>query len=186
MFLAAALSTSSTAIIIKVLEDMGKIKSKSATLIIGVLIIEDLVAIVIISALHSSIIVSGSIDFIQFQMIICEIGLFIVGTIAAGTLVLPRIFSLIAKLKRYEITIMFALGTAFGLVFLSHQLGFSAAIGWFLAGAIIAGSNFSEQISILISSTREIFAAIFFVSIGMLMDLSVISMYWLVFSVIML
>ncbi len=81
---------------------------------------------------------------------------------------------------------MFALGTAFGLVFLSHQLGFSAAIGWFLAGAIIAGSNFSEQISILISSTREIFAAIFFVSIGMLMDLSVISMYWLVFSVIML
>ena len=83
MFLAAALSTSSTAIIIKVLEDMGKIKSKSATLIIGVLIIEDLVAIVIISALDSSIIVSGSIDFMQFQMIICEIGLFIVGTIAS-------------------------------------------------------------------------------------------------------
>jgi predicted Kef-type K+ transport protein len=72
MFLAAALSTSSTAIIIKVLEDMGKIKSKSAILIIGVLIIEDLVAIVIISALHSSIIVSGSIDCMQFQMIICE------------------------------------------------------------------------------------------------------------------
>jgi monovalent cation:H+ antiporter-2, CPA2 family len=82
MFLAAAPSTSSTAIIIKVLEDMGKIKSKSATLIIGVLIIEDLVAILIISGLHSSIIVSGSIDFMQFQMIICEIGLFIVGTIA--------------------------------------------------------------------------------------------------------
>jgi monovalent cation:H+ antiporter-2, CPA2 family len=76
MFLAAAPSTSSTAIIIKVLEDMGKIKIKSATLIIGVLIIEDLVAIVIISALHSSIIVSGSIDFMQFQMIICEIGLY--------------------------------------------------------------------------------------------------------------
>jgi Kef-type K+ transport system membrane component KefB len=94
-----------------------------------VLIIEDLVAIVIISALHSSIIVSGSIDFMQFQMIICEIGLFMVGTIAADTLVLLRIFSLIAKLKRYEITIMFALGTAFGLAFLSPQLGFSAAIG---------------------------------------------------------
>jgi monovalent cation:H+ antiporter-2, CPA2 family len=187
MFLAAALSISSTAIIIKVLEDMGKIKSMSAILIIGVLVIEDLVAIVIISVLHSGI-VSGSpsFDFIQILMIICEIGLFIGGTIVAGTLVMPRIFALIAKLERYEITIMFALGTAFGLAFLSHQMGFSAATGGFLAGVIIAGSNFSEQISVMISPIREIFAAIFFVSIGMLMDLSVISMYWLPVAIITL
>jgi CPA2 family monovalent cation:H+ antiporter-2 len=187
MFLAAALSISSTAIIIKVLEDMGKIKSMSAILIIGVLVIEDLVAIVIISVLHSGIISgSSSFDFIQILMIICEIGLFIGGTIVAGTLVMPRIFALIAKLERYEITIMFALGTAFGLAFLSHQMGFSAATGGFLAGVIIAGSNFSEQISVMISPIREIFAAIFFVSIGMLMDLSVISMYWLPVAIITL
>jgi monovalent cation:H+ antiporter-2, CPA2 family len=157
---------------------MDKIKSMSAILIIGVLVIEDLVAIVIISVLHSGIISGSSFDFMQILMIICEIGLFIGGTIVAGTLVMPRIFALIAKLERYEITIMSALGTAFGLAFLSHQqLGFSAATGGFLAGVIIAGSNFSEQISIIISPIREIFAAIFFVSIGMLMDLSVISEY---------
>jgi CPA2 family monovalent cation:H+ antiporter-2 len=185
MFLAAALSISSTSIIVKVLEEMGRIKSTSAILIIGVLVIEDLAAIVIISVLHSGII-SGSFDFVQILTTICEIGLFIGGTIAAGTLVMPRIFGLIAKLGRYEITIMFALGIAFGLAFVSHQLGFSAATGGFLAGVIIAGSNSSEQISVMISPIREIFAAIFFVSIGMLMDLSVISTYWLPVAIITL
>jgi CPA2 family monovalent cation:H+ antiporter-2 len=148
-------------------------------------VIEDLAAIVIISVLHSGII-SGSFDFMQILVTLCKIGLFIGGTIAAGMLVMPRIFALITKLERYEITIMFALGTAFGLAFLSHQLGFSAATGGFLAGVIIAGSNSSEQISVMISPIREIFAAIFFVSIGMLMDPSLISTYWLPVAIITL
>jgi CPA2 family monovalent cation:H+ antiporter-2 len=183
MFLAAALSISSTAIIVKVLEDMGKIESTSAILMIGVLVIEDLVAILIISAMHSGI-VSGSFEFTEIMMTMGEIGLFIGGTIGAGVLIMPRIFALIAKLERYEITIMFALGTAFGLAFLSYELGFSAATGAFLAGVIIAGSKFSEQISVMISPTREIFTAIFFVTIGALMDLSLISMYWIPVAII--
>lgn len=185
MFLAAALSISSTAIIVKVLEDMGKIESTSAILMIGVLVIEDLVAIMIISAMHSGI-VSGSFEFTEILMTMGEIGLFIGGTIGAGVLIMPRLFSLIAKLERYEITIMFALGTAFGLAFLSYELGFSAATGAFLAGVIIAGSKFSEQISVMISPTREIFTAIFFVTIGALMDLSLISMYWVPIAIITL
>jgi K+:H+ antiporter len=185
MFLAAALSISSTAIIVKVLEDMGKIESTSAILMIGVLVIEDLVAILIISAMHSGI-VSGSFEFTEILVTMGEIGLFIGGTIGAGVLIMPRIFALIAKLERYEITIMFALGTAFGLAFLSYELGFSAATGAFLAGVIIAGSKFSEQISVMISPTREIFTAIFFVTIGALMDLSLISMYWIPVAIITL
>lgn len=183
MFLAAALSISSTAIIVKVLEDMGKLESTSAVLMIGVLVIEDLVAIVIISAMHSGI-VSGSFEFTQLLSTIGRIGLFIGGTIAAGVLVMPKLFSLIAKLERYEVTIMFALGTAFGLAFLSYELGFSAATGAFLAGVIIAGSKFSEQISTIISPTKEIFTAIFFVTIGALMDLSLISLYWVPVAII--
>jgi CPA2 family monovalent cation:H+ antiporter-2 len=185
MFLAAALSISSTAIIVKVLEDMGKIESTSAILMIGVLVIEDLVAILIISAMHSGV-VSGSFEFTEILVTMGEIGLFIGGTIGAGVLIMPRLFALIAKLERYEITIMFALGTAFGLAFLSYQLGFSAATGAFLAGVIIAGSKFSEQISVMISPTREIFTAIFFVTIGALMDISLISMYWVPVAIITL
>lgn len=183
VFLAAALSISSTAIIVKVLEDMGKIKSTSAILMIGVLVIEDLVAILIISAMHSGV-VSGSFSFTEILVTMGEIGLFMGGTIVAGVLIMPKIFALIAKLERYEVTIMFALGTAFGLAFLSYQLGFSAATGAFLAGVIIAGSKFSEQISVMISPTREIFTAIFFVTIGALMDLSLISMYWVPVAII--
>jgi K+:H+ antiporter len=177
MFLAAAISISSTAIIVKVLEDMGKMESTSAIMMLGVLVIEDLVAIVVISTMHAGI-VSGSFEFTQFLMTIGKIILFIGGTIAIGVVVMPKLFSLVAKLDRYEITIMFALGTAFGLAFLSHEIGFSTATGAFLAGAIIAGSKFSEQISTMISPTREIFTAIFFVTIGALMDLSLISMFW--------
>jgi CPA2 family monovalent cation:H+ antiporter-2 len=183
MFLAAALSISSTAIIVKVLEEMGKMESSSAILMIGVLVIEDLVAILIISAMHSGV-VSGSFELTEIMVTMGEIGLFIGGTIAAGVLIMPRIFALIARLERYEITIMFALGTAFGLAFLSYSLGFSAATGAFLAGVIIAGSKFSEQISVMISPTREIFTAIFFVTIGALMDLSLISTYWIPVAII--
>ncbi|HXG05970.1 MAG TPA: cation:proton antiporter [Nitrososphaera sp.] len=185
MFLAAALSISSTAIIVKVLEEMGKIESTSAILMIGVLVIEDLAAILIISAMHSGV-VSGSFEFTDILLTMGEIGLFVGGTIGIGILIMPRLFALIAKLDRYEITIMFALGTAFGLAFLSYQLGFSAATGAFLAGVIIAGSKFSEQISVMISPTREIFTAIFFVTIGALMDLSMISMYLIPVAVITL
>lgn len=185
MFLAAALSISSTAIIVKVLEDMGKMESMSAILMIGVLVIEDLVAILILSAMHAGV-VSGSFAFIEIIVTMGEIGLFIGGTIGVGILVMPRIFALIAKLERYEITIMFALGTAFGLAFLSYELGFSAATGAFLAGVIIAGSKFSEQISVMISPIREIFTAIFFVTIGALMDLSLISVYWVPVAIITL
>jgi CPA2 family monovalent cation:H+ antiporter-2 len=183
MFLAAALSISSTAIIVKVLEDMGKMEATSSILMIGVLVIEDLVAVVMISAMHAGV-VSGSFDFMQILVTIGQIGLFIGGTIAAGVILMPKIFALIARLERYEITVMFALGTAFGLAFLSHELGFSAATGAFLAGVIIAGTRFSEQVSNLITPTREIFTAIFFVTIGALMDLSTISLFWVPVAII--
>lgn len=183
MFLAAALSISSTAIIVKVLEDMGRMEATSSLLMIGVLVIEDIVAVVMISAMHSGV-VSGTFEFTQILTTIGQIGLFIGGTIAAGVIGMPKIFSLISRLERYEITIMFALGTAFGLAFLSYSLGFSAATGAFLAGVIIAGTRFSDQVSTLIQPTREIFVAIFFVTIGALMDLSAISEYWVPIAVI--
>lgn len=183
MFLAAALSISSTAVIVKVLEDMGKMEATSSILMIGVLVIEDLVAVVMISAMHAGVI-SGSFDFAEIITTIGKIGLFIGGTIVIGVLAMPKLFSLIAKLERYEVTIMFALGLAFGLSFLSYELGFSAATGAFLAGVIIAGTRFSDQVSTLISPTREIFTAIFFVTIGALMDLSAILQYWVPVAII--
>jgi len=177
MFLAAAISVSSTAIIIKVLENMNKIDATSSVVLTGILVIEDLIAVVMISIIHANV-VAQSFQLVNAMWTVGKVGLFIGGTITLGTIAVPKIFALIARLERYEITITFALGIAFGLAFLSYNLGFSAATGAFLAGVVIAGSKFSDQISNLISPTREIFTAIFFVTIGALMNMSSIFLYW--------
>jgi len=185
MFLGAAISISSTAIIVKILEEMIVIEEPSSLLLIGVLVIEDLIAAVLISTLHSSVL-SGAFSFDQMLWEIAKIGMFIGGTVAAGCLVMPKIFSLLSNIPRYEFTILVALGLAFGLSFLSHDLGFSAATGAFLAGVILAGSKFSEDITNLITPIREVFTAIFFVTIGALMDVNIIAQYWLPILIITL
>ena len=178
MFLAAALSISSTAVIIKVLEDRGSIETTSGLLLTGVLVIEDIIAVVLISTLHSGV-VTGSFELSVVMWTITKIGIFFAVTLTLGILLVPKLFNLIAKLERFEITITFALGLAFGLSFLTHELGFSAATGAFLAGVIIAGSRFSDDISTLITPIREVFVAIFFVTIGALMNLSAIGSFWI-------
>ncbi|HXG14262.1 MAG TPA: cation:proton antiporter [Candidatus Nitrosotenuis sp.] len=178
MFLAAALSISSTAIIVKVLEDMGVIEEPTSILIIGILVIEDLIAAVMISTLHSTVLM-GEFNFDDMVWKIAQIGMFIGGTVTLGSFGMPRILSLLSNFQRYEFTILVALGVAFGLSFLSHELGFSAATGAFLAGVIIAGSRFSEDINNLITPIREVFVAVFFVTIGALMDIQIIVQYWL-------
>ncbi|MFI5405306.1 MAG: cation:proton antiporter [Nitrososphaerales archaeon] len=183
MFLAAALSISSTAIIVKVLEDMDVIQEPSSILIIGILIIEDLIAAILISTLHSSVLL-GAFSFDDMLWKIAEIGMFIGGTVVLGCFGMPKIFSALANFERYEFTILVALGLAFGLSFLSYSLGFSAATGAFLAGVILAGSRFSGDITTLITPTREIFVAIFFVTIGALMDVNIIAQYWIPIVVI--
>ncbi len=115
---------------------------------------------------------------------IAKIGIFFAVTLTLGILLVPKLFNLIAKLERFEITMTFALGLAFGLSFLTHELGFSAATGAFLAGVIIAGSKFSDDVSTLITPIREVFVAIFFVTIGALMNLSAIGSFWIPIVVI--
>ena len=178
LFLAAALSVSSTAIIVKVLEDMGVMEEDTSKLLIGILIIEDLAATVLLSSMHSSIII-GSFDLETISWKLVQLGLFIGGTIILGVLAMPKIFSFISNLERYEFTVLAAVGLAFGLSYLSYQLGFSAATGAFLAGVIIAGTKFSDEITNLLTPTREIFVAIFFVTIGALMDFQIIVNYWI-------
>lgn len=185
MFLGAAISISSTAIIVKVLEEMNVIEEPSSLLLIGVLVIEDLIAAVLISTLHSSVL-SGTFSFDQMLWEIAKIGMFIGGTVAIGCLGMPKIFGLLSNIPRYEFTILVALGLAFGLSFASHELGFSAATGAFLAGVILAGSKFSEDITNLITPIREIFTAIFFVTIGALMDVHIIAQYWVPIVIITL
>ena len=176
LFIAAALSISSTAIIVKILEDAGKIKKESSILVLGILIVEDVIAVILISTLQSIALVGTvSIEGI-IVVVIVAVGL-IVGTFTIGTRVIPPLIDKVAATEHKEILLLSILGVCFGYSLLANIVGLSVAIGAFLAGVLVAESKSSEVSKILSSPIKDMFVAIFFVSVGALMDVSQIEDY---------
>jgi len=176
LFLAAALSISSTAIIVKILEDAGKIKKESSILVLGILIVEDVIAVILISSLQSIALVGTvSIEGI-IVVVIVAVGL-IVGTFTIGTRVIPPLIDKVAATEHKEILLLSILGLCFGYSLLANIVGLSVAIGAFLAGVLVAESKSSEVSKILSSPIKDMFVAIFFVSVGALMDISQLENY---------
>ncbi len=176
LFLAAALSISSTAIIVKILEDAGKIKKESSILVLGILIVEDVIAVILISTLQSIALVGTvSIESI-IVVVIVAVGL-IVGTFTIGTRVIPPLIDKVAATAHKEILLLSILGLCFGYSLLANIVGLSVAIGAFLAGVLVAESKSSEVSKILSSPIKDMFVAIFFVSVGALMDISQLENY---------
>ena len=176
LFIAAALSISSTAIIVKILEDAGKIKKESSILVLGILIVEDVIAVILISTLQSIALVGTvSIEGI-IVVVIVAVGL-IVGTFTIGTRVIPPLIDRVAATEHKEILLLSILGVCFGYSLLANIVGLSVAIGAFLAGVLVAESKSSEVSKILSSPIKDMFVAIFFVSVGALMDISQLEDY---------
>ena len=176
LFIAAALSISSTAIIVKILEDSGKIKKESSILVLGILIVEDVIAVILISTLQSIALVGTvSIEGI-IVVVIVAVGL-IVGTFTIGTRVIPPLIDKVAATEHKEILLLSILGVCFGYSLLANIVGLSVAIGAFLAGVLVAESKSSEVSKILSSPIKDMFVAIFFVSVGALMDISQLEDY---------
>lgn len=176
LFIAAALSISSTAVIVKILEEMGRIKSESTILVLGILIVEDVVAVILISSLQSIALVgSVSIESIIVVLIVA-IGL-IVGTFTIGTRVITPLIDRVAAAEHREILLLSVLGVCFGYALLANIVGLSVAIGAFLAGVLVAESKSSEVSKLLASPIKDMFVAIFFISVGALMDVSQLQNY---------
>ena len=176
LFIAAALSISSTAIIVKILEDAGKIKKESSILVLGILIVEDVIAVILISTLQSIALVGTvSIEGI-IVVVIVAVGL-IVGTFTIGIRVIPPLIDKVAATEHKEILLLSILGVCFGYSLLANIVGLSVAIGAFLAGVLVAESKSSEVSKILSSPIKDMFVAIFFVSVGALMDISQLENY---------
>ena len=183
LFIAAALSVSSTAIIIKILEDMGKIKKESSILVLGILIIEDIIAVILIASLQSVALV-GNISYANVIMISAIAAALIVGTLTIGAKIIPRLIDRVARAEHKEILLLAVLGLCFGYALLSNLVGLSVGIGAFLAGVLVAESKSSEISKILASPIKDMFAAIFFVSVGALMDISQLQNYVIIASVL--
>lgn len=176
LFIAAALSISSTAIIVKILEDAGKIKKESSILILGILIVEDVIAVILISTLQSIALV-GTISIESVLVVVMVAVGLIVGTFTVGRKVIPPLIDKVAAAENREILLLSVLGVCFGYALLANIVGLSVAIGAFLAGVLVAESKSAEVSKLLSSPIKDMFVAIFFVSIGALMDISQLQNY---------
>ena len=176
LFLSAALSISSTAIIVKVLEETGKIKKESSILVLGILIVEDIIAVILIASLKSYALVGDiSIETVIITLVIAA-GLF-AATFTAGRKIIPKLIDRVASAENREILLLAILGVCFGYSLLAEILGLSVAIGAFLAGVLVAESKSAEVSKILSSPIKDMFVAIFFVSVGALMDIGQLDDY---------
>jgi len=176
LFIAAALSISSTAIIIKILEDAGKIKKESSILVLGVLIVEDVIAVILIASLESVALV-GTVSVENVILVALVATGLIVGTFTIGRRVIPPLIDRVASAENREILLLSVLGVCFGYALLANVVGLSVAIGAFLAGVLVAESKSSEVSKILSSPIKDMFVAIFFVSVGALMDITHLESY---------
>ena len=176
LFISAALSISSTAIIIKILQDAGKIKKESSILVLGVLIVEDVIAVILIASLESIGLV-GTVSIENVILVAAVAGGPIIGTFTIGIRVIPPLIDKVASAENREILLLSVLGVCFGYALLANVVGLSVAIGAFLAGVLIAESKSAEVSKILSSPIKDMFVAIFFVSVGALMDITQLENY---------
>jgi CPA2 family monovalent cation:H+ antiporter-2 len=176
LFIAAALSISSTAIIVKILQDSGKIKKESSILVLGILIVEDVIAVILIASLES-VALAGTVSVEAVVLVAVVAGGLIVGTFTIGRRVIPPLIDKVAGAQNREILLLSVLGVCFGYALLANVVGLSVAIGAFLAGVLVAESKSSEVSKILSSPIKDMFVAIFFVSVGALMDVTQLEDY---------
>jgi len=186
LFLGVALASSSTTIIAKALSDIGKIREVSATIMLGVLVVEDVVVVIVLAMLQN-LAVANAISFTSFSFLILKLGAFVGGTLTIGYFLLPKVIDkidIVTSQERnnahnHELLYIVMLALCFGFAILANQIGFSVAIGAFLIGVVAARARAREEINKAIDPLQHVFGAIFFVSIGALMDITKIATYWL-------
>jgi CPA2 family monovalent cation:H+ antiporter-2 len=169
VFLGAMLSISSTTIIVKTLADLGKTREKFAEIIFGILVIEDMLAIILL-ALLSGFAKTGSLHAGAVGLEVVKLAVFFAVVLVAGFLGVPRVLNYIATFKSDEMLLIAALGFCFGVALIASMLSYSVALGAFLIGAVIAEARPIHKIEKLTAPVRDMFSAIFFVTIGMLID----------------
>jgi monovalent cation:H+ antiporter-2, CPA2 family len=185
IFLGALLAMSSTTIIIKVLDEFKLKHEPFAHLVFGILIIEDILGIGMI-ALLSALATSGSVSTGMVFATLGRLSLFMVIALILGVLIVPRLLSFVSKYQSKEMLLVTVLGILFGFCLLVIRLDYSIALGAFLIGAVMAESRQLSTIEKLIEPLKDMFSAIFFVTIGLMLDPAVLMTYTIPVAVITL
>jgi len=176
IFAGALIGISSTTIIVKAFQEQ-KVKGRVAELVFGILIIEDLIAIFLLAIL-TTITRSGTISPVDLGVTAVRLAMFLVGLVGIGLLVVPRTIRLVHRLGQPETTLIASIGICFAAALLALSFGYSVALGAFIAGSLVAESGHESEIEKLVSPVRDVFAAIFFVSVGMIFDPGAVLENW--------
>jgi monovalent cation:H+ antiporter-2, CPA2 family len=176
LFLALAISVTSTVIVMRVLEELGTIKEESSVLILSVAIIEDIIVISMLAVLQSV----GSTGGLSFGGVGVSVGItlaFIAGVLIIGSKTVPKMIDRVGRTNQHDVLVVVILALVFGLSYIAYQLGISVAAGAFFAGVLIAESKSHSVSRVLATPIRDMFAALFFVSVGALMDISLLPLF---------
>ena len=176
IYLGGMLAMSSTTIIFKAFDDMGLRQKRFASLVLSVLIIEDILAIVLMVML-STLAVSKEFEGTQMLMSILKLVFFLVLWFVVGIYLIPLFLRKVKPLMSNETMLITSLALCFGMVVIASAVGFSAAFGAFIMGSILAETVEAEQIEHLVTPVKDLFGAIFFVSVGMMVDVALIAEY---------
>ena len=176
IYLGCMLAMSSTTIIFKAFDDMGLRQKRFASLVLSVLIIEDILAIVLMVML-STMAVSKEVESSQMIASILKLVFFLVLWFVTGIYFIPLFLRKVKPLMSNETMLITALALCFGMVVFASAVGFSSAFGAFVMGSILAETVEAEQIEHLVTPVKDLFGAVFFVSVGMMVDAALIVEY---------
>jgi len=169
LFLGAIIALSSTMVATRTLSESGQRQQPFAKLVIGLLVAEDMLTIVMLTLL-TAIAIGGSVQAQTAFTLVGHLSLFMVAGMILGLLLLPRLVDYVAGFGRDETLLVSVLGICFGASLLAVWMGFSVALGAFLAGAVVAESRSVGRVLRLVKPLRDMFAALFFVAIGLKID----------------
>jgi len=168
IFTGALVAISSTTILVKAFAEIG-IKGKITEIVFGIVIVEDLVAVLLLAILTAAASGAG-LSAGALLKTVARLAGFLVAFVAIGLMFVPRIMRAVVRLDRSETTLVASVGLCFTLALVARAMGYSVAMGSFLAGALVSESGEGDKIRHLVEPVRDVFAAIFFVSVGMLIE----------------
>ena len=169
LYLGGAMAISSSAILLKGLRDSGNLRSSWGQTIVGILLVEDFAAVILLTLL-AGVATTGSADVGDISWLVAKLAIFCIAALAFGTVLAPRLMRLLARTRSDETLLLASLGCCFGLALAAQFLHLSAAAGAFLIGVVIGDTEAAGRVTRLVSPVRDMFGALFFMSIGMLID----------------
>lgn len=176
LFLALAISVTSTVIVMRILEELDMIKEEATTIILGVAVIEDIIIISML-AIIQSVSSTGELSGLELITSVGTVLAFIGGALFIGSKTIPKLVNLIGKTNQHDVIVVAILGVAFGLSYIAFEIRISVATGAFFAGVLIAESKVHAVTQVLTTPLKDMFGALFFVSVGALMDITKLPLF---------